>query len=77
MNKKDALEKIRAIYPERNETKILQEGKFKILCKIFGHKKTYHHAFHTEKTARGVEYYEVYACFRCSIIKAKLVNIIS
>lgn len=66
---------IEKIFPDYNETKTLQKGKSKVMCKIFGHVRIIHHAFYTEETKRGKEYYEVYACTRCSDIEAKLVRI--
>jgi len=68
---------LQEIFPNYKERINLKEGKKNLLCKIFGHKeRIVHHAFYTQVTERGKEYYECWICPRCMDVEGKLVNIV-
>jgi hypothetical protein len=76
LEKKKLGKELKEIFPNYGEYKTIKEGGKFLRCKLFGHKRMIHHAFYTEETERGKDYYEVYVCIRCKDIQGKLVNIV-
>lgn len=72
-----ASKEVQEIFPNYGEFKLLKEAsEHHDECKEGNHEeRIVHHAFYTEVTSRGKEWYECWICPRCKEIQGKLVNI--